>query len=66
MEVSTSPARNSAGSVEANRSRPGDWATYSGLMPSRSRAMTTRPVSRSAMTKANMPCRCETTSAPQR
>jgi hypothetical protein len=28
--------------------------------------MTTRPVSRSWITNANMPCRCETTSVPHR
>ena len=35
-------------------------------MPRRSRARVHRPVSRSAMAKANMPIRRSTTSAPQR
>ena len=50
------PPATSAGSVEANRiPPPGPSATYSGLIPSRSRARITRPVSASHRAKANMP-----------
>ncbi len=70
MEVSTSPPASSAGTVEANRTRrvpvgpPATVETYSGLMPSRSRAITVRPVSRSVITQANMPSRRSTHDVP--
>ena len=64
ISVSIPPPASSAGSVLAKRSAPGTSATYSGLMPSRSRASTTRPLSRSTMTTANIPSRCSANRSP--
>ncbi len=56
--------------MEAKRTRrvpvlpPAASDTYSGLMPSRSRAMTVRPVSRSLMTQANIPSSRSTQRVP--
>jgi hypothetical protein len=53
--VSTPPPASSAGSDDANRIREASSVMYSGLMPSRSRPSSTRPLSRSMIANANMP-----------
>ena len=55
MRVSTPPPASSAGSDDANRIRWASSVRYSGLMPSRSRPSSTRPLSRSTIANANMP-----------
>ena len=54
------------GSVEAKRSAPPTSARYSGLMPRRSRASSSRPLSRSTRAKENMPMKRSTQRSPQR
>jgi hypothetical protein len=58
------PPSSSARTVDANRSRPGGSAKYSGLIPSRSRASVSTPLSRSAIAKANMPLNRSTQPGP--
>ncbi len=59
------PPASSPGSVEPNRSAPATSARYSGLMPRRSRASSTRPLSRSTSAKENIPMNRSTQRSPQ-